>query len=500
MTTMNSQHPQPPLLAVADDGTVRLASPATWSLTVSGTLAWEIELQQPSQPWKTGERRSVASRGLVPRREELPDGVRLTYDRLGDSSPSANLAVILEARSDEQGLHLSASVRNDDPSWTVRACRFPILNGVAADGATVLWPNGLGQRFPDSAAFGRRSLSYPGGTASMPWFALARSADGLYLGSHDPAMSARTIEAECSPGGQILAVRVGHLPFCAPGQSWTAPEFVVAPYRGPWQVAARRYRAWYDTVATVLAPSAWAQHSSGWLLAVLKQQNGDVMWDYRTGIDRLGDIALAHGLDTLGLFGWAHGGHDALYPDYIPDPLMGGADALRDALTRAKARGLRTVLYANGVIMDTSTAFYRDQADVRYLTDGQVPALSDYADNAYYPPDVELMRRTDPVAARVYLRALTDFERRHAAFLWTGRFLGDTGFSLDSPALVANAFAAGEQVAVAVWNPTDTPQPCRLAVPGRTLTACSAPETPVADPATPLPPESVRLYRFGPPE
>ena len=65
-----------------------------------------------------------------------------------------------------------------------------------------------------------------------------------------------------------------------------------------------------------------ARNASGWLLCILKQQNGEVMWDYRS-LNALCDVADKRGLDMLGLFGWAHGGHDHLYPDYNRTP-MGG--------------------------------------------------------------------------------------------------------------------------------------------------------------------------------
>ena len=677
------------LQSIQSDGAIKVEAPSSWPLPMAGTVGWSIELQQPSRPWKAGEKRMLTSEGLVPTREELPDGTRFVYSRLGENEAFRNVAVHVEICRQGEELQFRATVHNHDPEWTVRCFTFPILNGIGTGTAALLWPNGLGQRFDDLSGFGQRKLWYPSGLASMPWFALAEKQQGLYLGSHDPEQSARDIEATFVPETKTLSVNVAHLPFCAPGKSWTTPDFIVAPYAGGWQTAARRYRNWFDTIARMLPPSTWAQNSSGWLLGILKQQNGDVMWDYRTGIDHLCDLAEAHGLDTLGLFGWAHGGHDYLYPEYIPDPLMGGTPALKAALARARGRGLRTVLYANGVIMDTSTDFYRYegndaiflkensepevssirkfhsstpvtfargcpgserwrsqmlalaeqanalgadgilydqigvygpsccaatnhrhatpataftqertsmileiadtlrarnpefivmtegihdtllngisyvhgwgcgyasagalhnmfggtgafpaifratfpelpmtqrhpnpvldrhqanyaavhgirheletryQADVRYLTTGKMPEAADYADCAYYPPDVELIRRTDQTKARHYLHTLISFERLHSKFLWQGRFLGDEGFVCDNSALVANAYAAKDgDLAVCVWNPTDRPQPCRLTVADLELTACTEPRNTVADGSALLQPDSIRLYQF----
>ena len=78
--------------------------------------------------------------------------------------------------------------------------------------------------------------------------------------------------------------------------------------------------------------------ASGWLLCILKQQNGEIMWDY-PALTKLCDAADARGLDILGLFGWAHGGHDHLYPDYHPCQEMGGEEALKKALEEIRRRG-----------------------------------------------------------------------------------------------------------------------------------------------------------------
>jgi hypothetical protein len=139
----------------------------------------------------------------------------------------------------------------------------------------------------------------------------------------------------------------------------------------------------------------------------------------------------------------------------------------------------------------------RYQSDVRYLTTGKMPEVADYADCAYYPPDVELIRRTNRDAARSYLKQLIVFERRYAEFLWQGRFLGDEAFTCDNSALVANAYASKDgDLAVCVWNPTDCLQPCRLTVADLELTACTEPGNAVADGSALLQPDSIRLYQF----
>ena len=663
------------------NGAIRIAASESWPLAIDGTIGWSLEMRQPAPSWQSGKKRTVTSDGLVPVVEDLPDGNRFVYNGLGAEEPFAALSLQLDIRLRGDDLVFSATVSGDCPGWVLSSFTFPVVGGIATEGAQLLWPNGLGQRFRDPAKFGRRVLEYPGGKATMPWFALTKTDGGLYLGSHDPEQSMREIAANVDAKTGMLDLSVKHQPFSGLAEPWTAPEFVVGAYTGVWQTAARRYRAWFDTAKSLFPAPAWTKDASGWLLAILKQQSGDVMWDYRTGIDHLCDLAEARGLDMIGLFGWAHGGHDRLYPDYIPDPLMGGKRALKAAIARAKERGLRTIIYANGIIMDTGTDFYRyegadaiareenrnpyisaigkslvttpvtyargcpgadrwrdrmmalaeqahdlgadgilfDQmgvypaslcysehhrhetpslaltreraamlrdiaeamqqrnpdfvvmteaihdtildsigyvhgwgfayapektddtfptmfrvtfpelpmtqrqanpmldkheghfavvhglrhelearypADVRYLLDEAVPAADAYAEWAY-PPDAEMLRRSDPAAAREYMHTLIAFERRHAKYLWHGRIMGDEGFELDNPALVANAFAAEDgAMAVCVWNPTDAPQACNLSVSGRELAECAEPGNETADAGAPLSAESIRIYVF----
>jgi hypothetical protein len=266
-------------------------------------------------------------------------------------------------RRSDGGVAIHFEIRNEYEDRVVREFSFRLAAGVSMERHALLWPEGLGRRFhtPDALGTGVQ-MGYPSGRGTMQWCAFAGSDDGLYIAAHDEAQLAKTFAANPRADGNV-DLRVTMYPYVRPGETWTSPEFVVRPYRGTWHEAARLYRAWYDSEFNLAPQPRWVTESSGWLLGILKQQNGEILWDYRHGIDRLAAVALAHGLDTIGLFGWAHGGHDYLYPDYIPDPGMGGEAALREAIRRTRERGLRVVLYANGQLMDTSTAFYRYQGN-----------------------------------------------------------------------------------------------------------------------------------------
>ncbi len=675
------------------------SSPA---ITAAGGPLWTMVIQTPSTPSSPGPQTTLSSVNQTSRQENSADSIKLIYDELRDGSRTWKISLTLELRREGDGFLIRGEIANSAPGWIVRELRGPFLNGIQAPPAEfpLLWPEGLGQRYT-TATGAERTFVYPSGRGTMQWCSFAGARGGLYLASHDATHGAKGFVVRGGAVGKPFEFSINHQVFCNADQRWTLPPLVVRAYLGDWRAAARHYRAWFDSVVTRRAAPAWAQASSGWILCILKQQNGDVMWDY-SDLDQLCDLADQRGLDVLGLFGWAHGGHDRFYPDYIPDPLMGGPGAIKSALARARARGKRTILYANGQLCDANTDFYRytgneaivlrenseavtssirkfnssapvvfvlgcngaqawedrmlalavqahqlgadgilyDQvgvagptlcfathhnhtspatphaggrrdmlrriadhmkriapdfvvategvhdslldstpyshgwgsgftppppsfyegktevdvaggttwpwmqgamtafpelfrftfpehvmtlrhatpmldrhfanysltfglrpeietrwrADVRYLKDNVIPTAKDYADCTYYPPDVPMMQGTPPAEATRYLKAVTDFARRHAALLWQGRFVDTEGFSLTGDGLIAKAYRTEKQLGVIVWNPTSTARFARIEVPGAQLTATSEPELSTADVAAPIGARSVRLY------
>ena len=332
---------------------------------------WTLVLQTPSTPSAAGTRRVLSAAGQQARQEATADCIRLVYDKLTDGEQTWQIRLALEIRKSGDGFQISGELRNDADGWIVRELKCPILGGITADPAVhpLLWPNGLGQRFSAASPGSERSFSYPSGTGTMQWCAFAGAARGLYLGCHDAAQGGKTFSVRSAPPGKQFGFSITHQPFCARGQRWELPATVLLPYAGSWHVAARHYRAWFDSVKPPRPVADWARNSSGWMLCILKQQNGDVMWDY-AALEQLCDIADRRGLDVLGLFGWTHGGHDRFYPDTYPDPLMGGSDALRRGLEQVRRRGKRAILYVSGQDIDTATDYYRYQGnDVLLLSE-----------------------------------------------------------------------------------------------------------------------------------
>jgi hypothetical protein len=319
-----------------------------------------MTLQPIVQPGVVAARRTVRSADQDLRVTEESGLIRVTADRIRLGTERIDVAVRLEFRRRGDGFEVTGEIAHEAKGWLVRDFRCPMLERIdaPAEKFPLLWPNGLGQRFTTGKAVGDRTFNYPSGSGTMPWVAWAGEDAGLYIGVHDEARGGKDIRVRYDEASRTFDYSALHPVFCAPGGRWRLPATVMLPYSGSWHAAARHYRGWHDAVFTVRAGPAWARENAGWVLGILKQQNDLVMWDY-SSLVQLGEVAAARGLNVLGLFGWAHGGHDKLYPDYFPDPKMGGAEELRRALAELRRRGQRTILYANGQLMDTHTEEFR---------------------------------------------------------------------------------------------------------------------------------------------
>ncbi len=334
---------------------------------------WGLVLQQPGKPWAAGPQQVVVSKGQTLHASATDRELTVVTDGLTTATGTIPIRVELKITLQSGGWVGSLAVSNRSTDWIVRDVRFSAFGGITSPADRnyeVLWPNGLGQRFASPTEFGARSFSYPSGTGTMQWIAFAGGADGLYLGVHDGNRTAKEFRLNW-PERSRFDPAISHLTFAGPGESASTAPVVLRSYQGSWHHAARTYRAWFDTAIPMSPQPAWAKSRTGWLLAVMKQQNGEVLWGYHD-IDLLCDIADQRGLDTLGLFGWAHGGHDRFFPEFAPDPLMGGPAALKAALARARARGKKTILYANGIMMDVTTGFYAQHGnEVALLRDNR---------------------------------------------------------------------------------------------------------------------------------
>lgn len=339
--------------------------------------AWWALVLEPAPGKGGGEVVLDSAAQVAPRVKKTRDGVKLIYDGpLSDGKNTYELSVEWTCVAKGDAFEFGGEIQNRTKDWVVKTITGPVVNGIRTELAQtpLLMPYGFGYRFNNVPQEGKKkswntvawskernnltlSAVYPSCGGTMQWFAFAGEKNGLYFGSLDPRYGAKVLSVRYDLARKTFGATFQHRIFIRAGERCTLPPTVVRPYAGDWHVAARTYRAWANTAGKQIEKPAWAKTATGWLLAILKQQNGEIIWPY-TLLDKLCDVADAHGLDMIGLFGWGYGGHDHLYPDYNPDPLMGGEQALRAGIKLAHARGKRVIFYANGQLEERGTAFW----------------------------------------------------------------------------------------------------------------------------------------------
>ena len=306
---------------------------------------------------------------------EEPDGkvVEVT-----SAAPRADVEVALEAVETADGWTVTGRVANKGKD-RVTSFEGPVFEGLPVDKARsgLYVPDGFGRRVSSFAlaagpkrpvgwkpvgdgAFLYETGTYPGRHLTMPWVALDDGKAGASVMVLDPVAHVKRFTFRYRPAQDRASVAPRHQLFIEPGQTWTLPAVSFARYTGDWHAAARKYRAWYDTVRKVDGFPAWTKRVNGWLLVILKQQNEEIFWPYGD-FDKLADYADKLGLDMIGLFGWTVGGHDHLYPDYDPCPKMGGREALMKGIKLLQKRGKRVCIYANGQLQQVgATKFWNE--------------------------------------------------------------------------------------------------------------------------------------------
>lgn len=346
--------------------------PAALSSAATGEDFWTMTLE-PSPAAKSTNDVVIRSQSQpLPKVLRKGNDLTLTYGSLRAGDETFDISLTVTVRSTGDAFEFGGTIRNGTKDWIVNNFKGPVFSGIKADLARtpLLMPIGFGCRIGALPEKGKEvwpwrgggdnfavAANYPSAGGTMQWFAFAGKDAGIYWGCHDDSCGSKSMRVGYDLKRELFYALFQHSFFVLPGKRGVIPSVIVKPYTGDWHVAAQAYRTWVDSVGTLVRQPAWSKTSTGWLLAILKQQNGEIVWPYGT-LDKLGELADERGLDTLGLFGWGYGGHDHLYPDYNPCPLMGGEKALREGIQKLHARGKRVILYANGYMMERGTAFW----------------------------------------------------------------------------------------------------------------------------------------------
>ncbi len=346
-------------------------------LTAPGLDLWQIIYPTEDDP----ETPIRASNQAEPR--IFVDDLRLVveYPYLLDEQGrrvEAQLSYRLELAGDDECV-LRASLRNR-AAPCLSELWFPMIGGLGNLGEDpaacfLLYPESAGRRIVDplrnladreaqpvrGVRFNFLRDFYPG-RASMQWMGLYGDSGSLYLGSHDSSLQTTATNAllniGATPADDSLSLGFIKYPFVRPGESWESAPFLLAVHNASWHHDARRYRAFCDTYQdhTRKKPE-WIQDMPAMQDVVMMHQHGRVKFRY----DQMGEIAAAAktgDINVVKLTGWSHGGHDNMYPDFLPSDRLGGEAALVEGFRRLQADGYRVVLYFHFIQMSPNSEFY----------------------------------------------------------------------------------------------------------------------------------------------
>jgi uncharacterized protein DUF6259 len=226
---------------------------------------------------------------------------------------------------------------------------------------------------------------YPGGMA-MPWIDLyhVSGGKGLYVGNHDPQARQSVVWSELTPcttyggpggdgqywpdpdraGGEPvgMALSWNSIPFVRPGTTWQGPPIVLHFHEGTWWAAAEYFRSWYDaTIAAGRPPidqrRSWLATEDAWQSTIISYPDGTIGYRFRD-LPAMARQAREAGITVLQIDGWDIGGIDRDYPRYSPDPRLGTAEELREALAECRRLGVYVMLFANLQWVNVETDWY----------------------------------------------------------------------------------------------------------------------------------------------
>jgi len=236
--------------------------------------------------------------------------------------------------------------------------QFPGVRGLGADAAEY-------------------STDYPGlAGLAMPWWEIYDAAHdtGLYLGYHDKTCRYSTFHTFLFPdtsgdtdawltGEQAAGAPVGlvfshvRYPFIKSGEVFDTGEFILRVHQGDWHQGSLFYRKWFLEHFPFDKSGSWLRRQSSWFSSIIYQPEDQLVADLQT-YDQWARDAEECGIKCHELVGWNKGGLERDYPEYFPEPKLGGWEAYEALQKSIKSRGAHCLTFVNYNILDSEGEEY----------------------------------------------------------------------------------------------------------------------------------------------
>ena len=411
---------------------------------------WRLHLDY-CQSGKNNELGVYSKDQNVPAVEREKDKLILTYSPLVAEDKSVHdIMLRLEMDCHNQNIRFSAQITNR-AQVRVNELQYPLfefsrINGDFERDALVL-PWGLGRKIknPHKNAVSHTeymaadykniwgTFSYPG-LMSMPWMSVESNGGLLYMGCHSENWRMTTFAVGTEPRGENdkrFLMTVCSDPAVCPGETVTYGGFVLAAFEGDWRKGADFYRSWADKTwnKSPVKKSESVKQLQGWQRIILKHQYGEIFHTYDE-LPALYAEGAKHGVNMILLFAWWEEGMDNGYPNYMPDPALGGANKLKRAIREINEMGGKVLLYANGHLIDTATDYYKNTGVHLTMKDIE---RNEYREFYKFSNNGTLLRfghktfATGCYATKGWCEKLLEVEKRHLSLGSNGTFFDQIG-------------------------------------------------------------------------
>ena len=332
----------------------------------------------------------VYSHSQIPSDISVTNGIiTVAYDKvIAENGETFQIGLVFTIREMERELDFSARISNNS-CVRINELQYPmtevtkisdelqndILYAPAGLGLRAKNPLGIAQAAHSeymSADFKNSWKSYPyPGPLSMPFMGVQsgdyylcmtrRAKDACHLSLFSIGTGSRN---EKTPR---FIMSISSFPGAINGETIELSSYRISLSDKDWRDAADSYRKWSNE--TWLAPRVdesgkliskeSIRHMHGWQRIIFKHQTGEIYHKY-SELPRIYAEGAKRGIHHIMLFGWEKECFNTREPDATPDEALGGEEALKDAIRQVNEAGGTVVLYADGMLISTTSDYYKN--------------------------------------------------------------------------------------------------------------------------------------------
>ncbi|MHB1484716.1 MAG: DUF6259 domain-containing protein [Saccharofermentanales bacterium] len=216
------------------------------------------------------------------------------------------------------------------------------------------------------------------GTPMAPYILLRGSNYGLYIGAArlDAELVAwqtellpgygssidERVPTERSIGGKEVSTRFAamHIPYILPGEKRELTPVAVEAFEGDWHKGVDIYKELRANVMKLPESPKWAKEPHSWQQLHINSPEDELRIKF-VDLPEIGEECALHGVSAIQLVGWNDGGQDHGNPSHDPDPRLGTAFELKQAIAKIQGMGVKVILFAKFTWADRATQWFREE-------------------------------------------------------------------------------------------------------------------------------------------